>query len=284
MSPAEMGVIIHERLHSKDISATLIDLACRGYLKIIENEKSPKDYILQRQSKSPSDAPLKPYEQLVLEGIFGIQQEVNLKDLKEKFYTNIPGIKKAVIDKVTQDGYFKRSPNSVIIRYVLLGVLVLIVSVLLVVFSLVPITGFLAILLTGTMTAIFGWFMPCKTLKGAEAKWHAMGFKDYLQVAEKFRLEANVDPKIFDKYLSYAIVFNVASKWAERFSDIYKEPPDWYVSSNTGSYSFIHFSSNLTSMTNSFSSVLPSSPSSSSGSGGGGSAGGGGGGGSSSAG
>jgi uncharacterized membrane protein len=283
LSPAEMGIIIHERLHSKDVSATLIDLACRGYLKIIENEKSPKDYILQRQSKAISDTLLKPYEQIVLEGVFGVQQEVNLKDLKEKFYTNIPGIKKAILNKVTQDGYFKRNPNSIIIRYVLLGVLVLIVSVLLVVFSLVPITGFFAILLTGIMIAIFGWFMPCKTLKGAEAKWYAIGFKDYLQVAEKFRLEANVDPNIFDKYLSYAIVLNVASKWAERFSDIYKEPPDWYVSSNISSYSFIHFSSNLTGMTNSFSSVLPSSPSSS-GSGGGGSAGGGGGGGSSSAG
>lgn len=284
LSPAEMSVIIHERLHSKDISATLIDLACRGYLKIIENEKSPKDYILQRQSKAISDTLLKPYEQLVLEGVFGVQQEVNLKDLKEKFYTNIPEIKKAILNKVTQDGYFKRNPNSVIIRYVLLGVLVLIVSVLLVAFSLVSITGFFAILLTGILTAIFGWFMPCKTLKGAEAKWHAIGFKDYLQVAEKFRLESNVDPKIFDKYLSYAIVLNVANKWAERFSDIYKGSPDWYVSSDTSSYSFIIFSSNLSSMTNSFSSVLPSSPSSSSGSGGGGSAGGGGGGGSSSAG
>lgn len=283
MSPAEMGIVVHERLHSKDISATLIDLTCRGYLKIIENEKSPKDYILQKQSKTFDGTILKPHEQLVLAGVFGTYEEINLKDLKDKFYANIPEIKKAIFNKVTQDGYFKRNPNTIIMKYLVLGIFIVAASFPISFLRFIPITGFFALLVTGVITIIFGRFMPCKTQKGADAKWHAIGFKDYLQVAEKFRLESNVDPKIFDKYLSYAIIFNVATKWAERFSDIYKGSPDWYVSSDTNAYSFIYFSNNLSNMTNSFSSVLPSSPSSS-GSGGGGSAGGGGGGGSSSAG
>lgn len=285
LSPAEMSVVVHERLHTKDISATLIDLACRGYLKIIETEKSSKDYIFQKQNKTLSDNILKPHEKLVLKGIFGFQEEVNLGDLKEKFYTNIPGIKKALLNQVTQDGYFKENPSSVMAGYVVLGILLIIASIVVTILHLVPFTGLFALVLAGIMIIIFGQFMPCRTLKGADAKWHAIGFKDYLQVAERFRLDSNVDPKIFDKYLSYALVLNVAKKWAERFSDIYRESPDWYVSSyDSGTYSFVYFSINMSNMMDSFSSVLPSSPSSSSGSGGGGSSGGGGGGGSSSAG
>jgi uncharacterized membrane protein len=286
LSPAEMSAVINEKFRTRDISATLIDLACRGYIKVIDNGVTSGDYTFQKQKDITEDKSLKKHERIVLNGIFGIRDVVDLVDLKDKFYTNIPKIKKAVFEQITLDGYFNQNPLKIWITYSLVGIILIVLSIILAVIRFVPVTGLIAFILTGIMILVFGHFMPCKTQKGSETKWHALGFKEYLQVAEKFRLEVNVDPKTFDKYLSYALVFGVVVEWANRFSLIYRDPPDWYVSSyDHGTFSFVHFSGGLSNMEHSFSSVLPSAPSSSSsGMGGGGSAGGGGGGGSSSAG
>jgi uncharacterized membrane protein len=92
----------------------------------------------------------------------------------------------------------------------------------------------------------------------------------------------NLTPDLFEKYLPYAMIFNVEKKWAKNFETMHLPPPQWYHSAvvagsvgghgSTSSFSPSAFSS-------SFISSFSSSFSSSSGSGGGGSAGGGGGGG-----
>ncbi len=286
LSPIEMSLIINEKIHTRDISATIIDLAYRGYIKIMDKGITLGNYAFQRQKKAIGDNDLKNYERTIINGIFSIYEEVSLDDLKNKFYSNIPLIRNDVFERMTWEGYFSSNPQKIRRRYTLLGILPIILSVVLTILGIIPAIALVCLIISCIMVIIFGNFMPCKTQKGADARWHALGFKEYLQVAERFRLEANVDPRLFDKYLSYALVFGVAMEWATRFALIYKEPPDWYVSSHDAStFSFVAFSSSISDMEHSFSSVLPSAPSSSSsGMGGGGSSGGGGGGGSSSAG
>lgn len=290
MTPAEMGVLVREKVEMKDISATLVDLARRGYLKIVEAEKkgiftTSRTYNFVRQKDFRSDSTLKEHERLILDGVLGDQEQVSLEDLENKFYRYITGIKNAVLDEVVQAGYFKQNPSRVMQKYIVGGILLLVlggVGSFLYSSELLPP---FAVSLAGIFLIIFGRFMPAKTQKGAEAKWQTLGFKMFLSVAERFRLKANVDPKMFEKYLAFAMVLGVEEKWANRFADIYTEPPDWYTPASVWTaFSLINFSSNISSMSNSFSSVLSSSPSSSSGFGGGGGAGGGGGGGGSSAG
>lgn len=291
MAPAEMGGLVHEKSELRDISATLVDLAYRGYLRIVEQEKkgllsTSRTYNFVRQKDFHKDPRLKEHEGLILEGILGYKSEVSLDDLKNSFYRHIPGIKKAVFGQITRDGYFNQNPEGITKKYVVLGMLILVFGGGGAFFYLSQLLPAVALGLVGLFTVIFGRFMPAKTKKGADAKWHSLGFKEYLQVAERFRLQANVDPKTFEKYLSYAMVFGVEREWANRFIDIYKEPPDWYVPATGVWAAFVltDFTSNLSGMSQSFSSVFSSSPSSSSGFGGGGFAGGGGGGGGSSAG
>lgn len=290
MTPAEMGVLVREKVEMKDISATMVDLARRGYLKIAEAEKkgiftNSRTYNFTRQKDFGSNPALKEHERLILNGVLGDQEQVSLEDLENKFYRHITGIKNAVLDEITQDGYFKQNPSRVMQKYIVWGTLLIVLGG---VGSFLYSNEFLppfAVSLSGIFLIIFGRFMPAKTKKGAEAKWQTLGFKMFLSVAERFRLKANVDPRMFEKYLAFAMVLGVEGKWANRFADIYTEPPDWYTPlSAWTAFSLVNFSSNISSMSNSFSSVLSSSPSSSSGFGGGGGAGGGGGGGGSSAG
>ncbi|EKD23647.1 MAG: membrane-like protein, partial [uncultured bacterium] len=108
-----------------------------------------------------------------------------------------------------------------------------------------------------------------------------LGFKLYLETAEKYRMQ-NLTPDIFEKYLPYAMIFGIEKKWAKSFEGIHMQPPSWYGSSSVGmaagissgtSFSPVGFSSSFSS---SFSSAFASAGG---GGGGGGSAGGGGGGG-----
>lgn len=120
--------------------------------------------------------------------------------------------------------------------------------------------------------------------EGDELKRQILGFKLYLETAEKYRMQ-NLTPETFEKYLPYAIIFGVEKKWAKAFEGVTMAPPSWYrgagatgagvFSGNTSSFS-------PTAFTSAFSASFASSFSSSGGggaSGGGGSAGGGGGGG-----
>ena len=106
------------------------------------------------------------------------------------------------------------------------------------------------------------------------------GFKNFLETAEKDKLEALVmeNPQYFYEILPYTYVLDVSDTWMKKFESITLEPPTWY----SGHYStfdvvmFHHFMN--TTMTTATSSMT-SQPSSGSGGGfsGGGSGGGGGG-------
>jgi uncharacterized membrane protein len=118
---------------------------------------------------------------------------------------------------------------------------------------------------------------------GRILKENWLGFKTYLEVAEKHRLQ-NLTPELFEKYLPYAMIFGVEKKWAKAFDALHLPPPSWYgsYSGGYGGGSISHGSFSPSGFSTSFSSAFTSAFGSSgagSGGGGGGGAGGGGGGG-----
>lgn len=57
-----------------------------------------------------------------------------------------------------------------------------------------------------------------------------LGFRDFLKVAEKERLEALIDedPDYFYNTLPFAQVLGVTNVWKNKFADIEMQPPSWY--------------------------------------------------------
>ena len=83
-------------------------------------------------------------------------------------------------------------------------------------------------------------YMPRKTRKGVTVNHHLLGFREFIERAEKDRIKslAEEDPAIFDRVLPYALVFGLEEKWAEAFSGMFTEPPKWYSSNSyTGGFS-----------------------------------------------
>ena len=132
---------------------------------------------------------------------------------------------------------------------------------------------------------IFAYLMSSLTPEGLEVKWKALGFKEYLHTAERFRIGAET-LKTFSKFLPFAMVFGVEKQWVRRFSDFQYQKQGWYAPV-AGAYagqggmpsSFGDFASSFSSFASSISNTFSSSPGGGSGCGGGGGAGGGGGGG-----
>jgi uncharacterized membrane protein len=121
--------------------------------------------------------------------------------------------------------------------------------------------------------------MPKRTHYGNEILGKLKGFKNFLETAEKPKLEELVmhDPKYFYNILPYTYVLGVSDKWIKKFESIALQSPDWY--SGSTAFSMASFGSFMTSTMATANSSMSSSPSSSGGGSGGGSSGGGSGGG-----
>ena len=121
-------------------------------------------------------------------------------------------------------------------------------------------------------------YLPKRTPYGNEILGKLKGFRNFLETAEKDKLETMViqDPTYFYNILPYTYVLGVSDKWIKKFESISLQAPSWYDSSN--GFDFSSFGTFIKSTMVSAQSAMSSSPSSSSGgssSGGGGSSGGG---------
>ena len=126
--------------------------------------------------------------------------------------------------------------------------------------------------------------MPKRTPYGNELYGKLKGFKNFLETAEKEKLESMVmqNPTYFFDILPYTYVLGVSDKWIEKFETIAIQSPEWYGGSST--FNTHEFGRFMNSTMASAKTSMSSSPSSggSGGSGGGSSGGGSGGGGGSS--
>ena len=285
LRPGEVGVLVDEKVHEVDITATIIDLAVRGHLRI-EEVGDADDHRLIRL---PSTRELVGFEGLLLAELFGSSTEVLLSDLDESFASKYGRVKSAMYDHVVAEAWFDRRPDQVRGVWAALGVVALLASLALLFvaaryshFALpaIPLVVGALVLLVGSAK------MPRRTPKGHGLLQRTMGFRRFIDESEVHRARFAEQQHLFSEYLPYAVVFGVATKWADTFAglnDGQVPSPDWYVGSRPFTprafvYSMNSFSSAAAS---SLTSVPPSTSGSSGGSGfsGGFSGGGGGGGG-----
>jgi uncharacterized membrane protein YgcG len=143
----------------------------------------------------------------------------------------------------------------------------------------------------GLANAVFVHLLKAPTLKGRQVMDQIEGFKMFLSVAEKERLEIlhppEKTPELFERYLPYALALDVENEWSEQFAEVLARAqadgqayhPAWYRGSSWDGFQASRFASSLGGAFAGAISSASSPPGSSSGSGGGGSSGGGGGGG-----
>lgn len=283
--PGQVGLILDESADTLDVTATIVDLAVRGYLKITELPKQgwfgKTDWQLDRL-KGP-DTGLREYERIVLDGLFDTAHSRTLSDLKNKFYDDLARAKKALYKDALDRRWFHRNPNTVRTVARVVGLLAVIAG-----FGLTVLLGMnfgaglvgLPVVAGGVLLTIVSGALPSRTAAGREVMRRTLGFAKYIKTAETRQQEFAERANLFTDYLPYAIVLKCVDKWARAFKDLDMRAAtsSWYA--GTTAFNPVALTSSLSNFSSSVSSAITSTPGGSGGSGfSGGSSGGGGGGG-----
>ncbi|WP_427383488.1 DUF2207 domain-containing protein [Janibacter sp. G56] len=255
VQPGLVGVIIDESADTVDVSATIVDLAVRGYLQMAEVENSRNDWRLQRTEKQQDGEALSAYENELLESLFAGGSEVLLSDLRGSFASTLGLVKLHMYQEAVDRGWFRRSPEAQRATWVGVGSFLMMIGVVLGFFMPsflgigsdlgiggTPFNGFhvlgIGIVIAGLVCRALGHRMASRTAVGSAMLAQSRGFRRYLETAEAGQIRFEEASQIFSKFLPYAIVFGVADRWAKTFEKVAEaaelagQPimmPTWYV-------------------------------------------------------
>ena len=269
LSPAEAGTIIDEKVDMRDISSTIIDLAVRGYLKIVETKSkilffNKTDYTFEKLKNYQVDTTLKNHEKYILDAIFNGGTSRMLSDLKNEFYRDLPKVRDAIYQETVNKKYFSSSPESTRTIYKSIGAVMVGGSIFgLGFFINYSLSIAVGLAISGVIVMAFSKFMPAKTRKGVEMYYQIKGLEEFIKTAETDRIKFQEKENMFEKLLPYAMAFDIAEKWSKAFEGIMKTPPSWYQSSDPGfltGFSTYHFLNAMNSFSSSMNTTFQSSP------------------------
>jgi hypothetical protein len=237
LAPAEMGLLLDARVDQKDVTATIIDLAVRGYLSI--EEVVPPAFLREgewtiKRKRDPKD--LAPHERILFKGLLGDREEVNLADLRSDYAGALYRAQRHLYEDSVKRGWFTANPESARASWGWRGIGVAMVAAIATIVagatSGATIVG-LPIVGAGLLIAATASWMPKRTARGSEMLRRVLGFRLYIETAEKDRQQFNERAGIFAAYLPYAIVFGCAEKWARVFGDLdtTEAVSTWYTGS-----------------------------------------------------
>jgi len=285
LRPAQLGLILDESADTKDMTATIVDLAARGFLTITEVSGKgllgKPDYELARAASPPDVSGLEPYERSIYAGLFDDHAgKVALSDLKGTFKQTLDDAERLLMGDAMKRRWFTHRPDWVRLFWRVLGVVVMAagagLAILLGQLTGAGLVGVALVVVGGAATLVAG-SMPARTAVGHDVLYRTLGFRLYMTTAERYRQQFAEREKIFTALLPYAIVFGCVDRWAHAFQDIDVQAAvaGWYI--GTLPFNALLFSSSLQGFASSVNTSIASVPAASGASGfsGGGFAGGG---------
>ena len=294
-SPASLRYIRQMYYDDKVMTAAVVNLAVKGYLRIDLEEgadgflgigKEEDKYSLIRKNPSANALPMAAGEQELYDGLFRSGKVVVLENENHEKLGEAKNAHRKSLKADYRQHYFQTNGLLNIP-----AILIVIVSTIVALLAGPSLLVVLTIIAMFAITVFFAIIMKRPTMRGQKLLGEIIGFKDYLEIAEKDELDLRnppeKTPQLFEAYLPFALALGVDQRWAEKFADVLsavRQPggsayqPSWY----NGSLNTMNLSAATSQLSSSLNSAIASSvapPGSSSGGGGGGFSGGGGGGG-----
>jgi len=232
--PGHVGTVADERVDPIDITATLVDLAVRGHLVIIElpreSDFARTDWEIQRVGGAPEE--LRPFEQQLLDGIAPPDGSVHVSELATRVQESIGGVQDALYDEMVSKGWFERRPDATRNRWTQLALAALIISVVLTgvlaAFTTFGLVG-LALIAISLGLVFVAHEMPARTAKGAALLGGLGALRSDLLSHPTNQMPQGSELREISEVLPYAIVLGGAERWLDAIvaSDV-DEHPDSY--------------------------------------------------------
>jgi len=240
-----LAALMDQRMSQRAVTATILDLARRGYANV---NCTPTVYI----TKQTGDVTLlRPYEKILYEALFLHRYTVTVGELKGEFWKAIEEARGELFKELKELDLFGKNPSVVRMVWILIAIVCAFVG-----FFGMGLFGpsFLwSLLACAAIIFFFGWQMPRMTKKGAVLVEEIKGFKQFLSVTEKARLDFTDAPERtptqFAMFLPVAVAFGVEEKWAKQFAGIEMEPPS-YMSGTWSGVNSLVFAQALTQLHN----------------------------------
>lgn len=281
---SEAGALIDNRADMRDVTAMIVDLAVRGFLRIRKEEQAKvlgfaigsQNYTFELVQDRSAWSPLQAHESKLLGALFSgrIGEVTSTSDLKNSFYKNLPSIKNSLWDSLVANGFYRSRPDHVQGVWMVGAGMVGLGGAMAGLFlsaatGMSAVTTVVAAILSGIIVGAFGSLMPARTIAGARAQEQALGFEEFLNRVESDRFKRMITgPEMFERYLPFAMAFGVEDQWAAAFADIYKDvQPSWYSGPAGSRFHAGSLTGDLSGMATSTASAMQSAPRSSGGSG-----------------
>ncbi|MEL4506345.1 DUF2207 domain-containing protein [Luteococcus sp. H138] len=231
ISVAEAGLLADGILDTKETTATLVDLAVRGAVKLASEPGSARVQLVDFSVAT------QPHEQVLLQRLFaGADGEIDLSD-QGSMHLAHSALVTSVRNQVAASNWFTAIPSAARASFSCSGIMML---------------GFAWFFFGGSLSSAMWLLLPVvpialtvmvvrakarrgqRTGLGRALTDQVEGFRTYLATAEADQLRFEEGEDIFSRYLPWAILFGLTDRWADlcaqlvRMGRLSAEPPVWY--------------------------------------------------------
>ncbi|WP_375425825.1 DUF2207 family protein [uncultured Friedmanniella sp.] len=217
--PGHVGTVADERVDPIDITATLVDLAVRGHLRITELSRASAfaraDWDLTRLSGGDA---LRPFEQALLDGIAPEGGNVLVSELSSRVHGSIVRVQDLLYDEMVQLGWYEHRPDATRNRWTRLAVVGLmvavVVTVLLAAFTTLGLIG-LALIVLALGLVFVAQEMPSRTAKGTALLTGLGALRSDLLSHPTDQMPTGRELEELSQLLPYAIVLGGSERWLD---------------------------------------------------------------------
>ncbi len=239
--PGHVGTVADERVDPIDVTATLVDLAVRGHLRIKElprpSEFARTDWELTRVPNARNNG-LRPFETLLMDRIAPVGSSVKVSELPGRVHESIGDVQNALYDEVVSNGWYERRPDATRSRFTHLAVGALIVAIvitgILAAFTTYGLIG-LALVILALGLIFVAQELPSRTVKGAALLSGLGALRSDLLSHPTDQMPPGKELREISEVLPYAIVLGGTERWLDAIAaadtDQDPDPQDlpWYT-------------------------------------------------------
>lgn len=261
LRPGLVGTIVDGVAEMRDLSATIVDLAVRGHVRIeaVDTDqrrvddptKRARDWQITKVVPAPSDK-LTGFERDVMSSLFDVQHGPHLVMMRAQLMgqdfvghtseqpssilmsewvrtrgASVRQLRDSLYEQTVANGWYDKRPDAR--GFGCLGTLGIVAALAFCGLILLAQFTVWTLIASGLIVGSALWLrarlkprVP-RTALGTAAQIQALGFKKYLETAEADQFKTEEAAGIFSRYLPYAIVFGVAGHWAKVFGEVREE-------------------------------------------------------------
>lgn len=244
--PGQVGTLVDERVDPVDVTASIIDLAVRGHLRIRELPREGRfsggDWEIQRRDDADDD--LLPYEAALRDALVPGAEPTRVSQIAQ-MAEGMPRVQSLLYDEMVRNGWYARRPDATRSRWGVAAIALVVVGVVgtiaLAALTRWALTG-VAVILLGLGLLYVATEMPARTSRGARILQGLAMLSNDLRSHDTDEMPAGRAYEQLSAVLPYAIVLGGRARWLKALVaadddadadptdlDWYHAPQDWHL-------------------------------------------------------